>query len=151
MSATPRTVGPPATFEAALDEFFGAVRRSRARAAKQVGAGELTQSQFQLLGAFADAAERQVGELAEAAGVAAPTATRMLDGLERAGIVERRPSDSDRRAVTVRLTAKGRRLTDRRRQLVAEKREALYASLSPSERRQVERLLRRLAAVIEEL
>ena len=141
----------PATFEAALDEFFGAIRRSRARAAQQVGQGELTQSQFQLLGGFADAGELPVGELAEAADVSAPTATRMLDGLERAAIVERRPSDRDRRAVSVRLTAKGRRLTERRRKVVAAKREALYASLSPAERRQAERLLRRLAAVIEDL
>jgi MarR family transcriptional regulator, organic hydroperoxide resistance regulator len=148
-TATPAS--PPATFDAALDEFFGALRRGRARAAAQVGAGELTQSQFQLLGAFTDADERNVGELAEAASVAAPTATRMLDGLERSGIVERRPSEADRRAVTVRLTPKGKRLVERRRKLSIEKRRALYESLTPSERRQVERLLSRLAAVMEEL
>ena len=145
------TASVPTAFDSALDEFFGAIRRSRARAAQQVGAGELTLSQFQLLGAFAEAPESTVGELAEAAGVAGPTATRMLDGLERAGIVERRPSEQDRRVVTVRLTAKGRRLLERKRLLVAEKRRALYESLAPSERRQVERLLRRLAGVIEEL
>jgi DNA-binding MarR family transcriptional regulator len=142
---------PPRSFDSALDEFFGAIRRSRARAAQQVGAGELTLAQFQLLGAFADASERTVGELAEAAAVAGPTATRMLDGLERSGIVERRSSAEDRRVVAVRLTEKGRRLVERKRRLVAEKRRALYDSLSPSERRQAERLLRRLAAVIEEL
>ena len=139
------------TFEAALEDFFGAVRRGRARAARQVGAGELTLSQFALLGAFDDAQERQVGELAEAAGVAGPTATRMLDGLERRGIVERRPSESDRRAVTVRLTRDGRRLVERKRKLSREARRALYDSLTPSERTQAEHLLRRLAAVIEQL
>ena len=75
----------------------------------------------------------------------------MLNGLVRAGIAERRHSTSDRRVVTVRLTANGRRLMKRKEAVVAAKRRALFASLSPSERRQVERLLRRLAGVIEEL
>jgi MarR family transcriptional regulator, organic hydroperoxide resistance regulator len=142
---------PSATFEAALEDFFGAVRRGRARAARQVGAGELTLSQFALVGAFDDAEERQVGELAEAAGVAGPTATRMLDGLERRGIVERRPSESDRRVVTVRLTPQGRRMVERKRKLSREARRALYDSLTPSERTHAERLLRRLAEVIDQL
>jgi DNA-binding MarR family transcriptional regulator len=148
---------PPASFTSALDEFFSAVRRSRARAAREAGAGELTLSQYQLLAALADEAgnprepELPVGELAEAAGCAAPTATRMLGGLERDGIVERRPSSSDRRVVTVRLTRRGRRLVDEKERVVQAKRRALYASLGDSERAQVERLLRRLAGVIEEL
>ena len=150
--APARDLDPPESFTSALDEFFSAVRRSRARAAREAGAGELTLSQYQLLAPLEEEeSELQVGELAEAAGCAAPTATRMLDGLERDGIVERRPSTSDRRVVTVRLTRKGRRLRDRKERVVQEKRRALYASLGDSEREQVERLLRRLAGVIEEL
>ena len=155
--APARELDPPASFTSALDEFFSAVRRSRARAAREAGAGELTLSQYQLLAALAEEEvsrrepERPVGELAEAAGCAAPTATRMLDGLERDGIVERRHSTSDRRVVTVRLTRRGRRLMDQKERVVQEKRRALYASLGDREREQVERLLRRLAGVIEEL
>ena len=142
---------PPASFVSAIEDFSSAVRRSRARAAREAGAGELTASQYQLLSALAEGADQPVGELADAACIAAPTATRMLDGLERAGIVERRHSTVDRRVVTVRLTPKGHRLVERKQQVVAEKRRALWASLGPSERQQVERLLRRLAEVIEEL
>jgi MarR family transcriptional regulator, organic hydroperoxide resistance regulator len=142
---------PPASFVRALEEFFAAVRRSRARAAREAGAGELTVSQYTLLAGLRGRPERPVGELAEDAGVSSPTATRMLDGLERAGVVERRPSSSDRRVVTVRLSAKGRRLLRRKEEVVADKRRALYDSLSPAERTQAERLLRRLADVIEEL
>jgi MarR family transcriptional regulator, organic hydroperoxide resistance regulator len=149
--ATVARSDPPASFTSALEEFFSAVRRSRARAAREAGTGELTLSQYQLLAALAERPERPVGELAEAAAMATPTATRMLDGLERAGIAERRHSSSDRRVVTVRLTAKGRRLMKRKQEVVDAKRRALFHSLSPSERRQVERLLRRLAGVIEEL
>jgi DNA-binding MarR family transcriptional regulator len=75
----------------------------------------------------------------------------MLDSLERGGMVKRASSPDDRRAVNVRLTAKGRRLLEAKRRLVTGKRRALYASLSPSERKQAVRLLNRLAEVIEEL
>jgi DNA-binding MarR family transcriptional regulator len=75
----------------------------------------------------------------------------MLDGLERAGVVERRLSSADRRVVTVGLSPKGRRLLRRKEEIVSGKRRALYDSLSPAERAQAERLLRRLADVIEEL
>src|SRR5215218_3850303 len=143
-STSRRPAEPPESFVSALEEFFAAVRRSRARAAREAGAGELTVSQYQLLAGLAEGSERPVGELAEAAAIATPTATRMLDGLERAGIAVRRPSTSDRRVVTVGLTAKGRRLMQRKQEVVRAKRRALFESLSPAERKQVERLLRRL-------
>lgn len=137
-------------FEAAWDEFFAAIRRGRGRAARDHGE-ELTLSQYNLLAALSDHPELPVGEIALAAGVAAPTATRMLDHLQRAGIVRRAHSTLDRRVVTVSLTAQGHQLVARKRAQVAEKRRALHDSLTPSEREQAERLLRRLAGLIEEL
>jgi DNA-binding MarR family transcriptional regulator len=91
-----------------------------------------------------------VGALAEGAGIAQPTATRMLDGLERQGIVERRPSTADRRSVEVELTARGRRLLNRKRKLVDEKRQAVFESLEAADRESAARLLRTLAAAIED-
>ena len=75
----------------------------------------------------------------------------MLSGLERAGIVRRAAVPGDRRSVTVTLTAKGRRLLERKEAVVSEKRRALYDSLTAPERRQARRLLRRLAESIEAL
>jgi DNA-binding MarR family transcriptional regulator len=92
-----------------------------------------------------------VGEIAFAAEIATPTATRMLDALARDGVVEKRPSAVDGRVVTVRLTAKGRRLVRAKGKVVAEKRQRAYESLSRSERRDAVALLGRLAEVIEEL
>ena len=137
-------------FEAAWDEFFAAIRRARGRAAREHG-DELTLSQYNLLGALGEHSELPVGEVALAAGVAAPTATRMLDHLERAGIVRRAHSTRDRRVVTVTLTTQGHQLLARKRAQVAEKRRALHDSLTSSEREQAERLLRRLAGLIEDL
>lgn len=138
-------------FEAAWDDFFAALRRARGRAAARERDGELTLSQQNLLSALGHHQRLPVGEVAMAAGVAAPTATRMLRHLERTGVVRREPSTRDRRVVTVSLTALGKRLLDRKRAAVTEKRQELYESLSASEREQSERLLRRLADLIEQL
>ncbi|MFN2615714.1 MAG: MarR family winged helix-turn-helix transcriptional regulator [Thermoleophilaceae bacterium] len=148
--ATIETGAAPAEFDAAWDDFFAAIRRARARAAREPG-GELTIPQFQLLVALGETPGTPVGELAAAAEMSHPTATRMLDSLERAGVVERRHSSDDRRVVAVHLTRKGRRLLERKRALISEKRRALYDSLDEPERVQVERLLRRLAQAIEDL
>ena len=137
-------------FDAAYDAFLKAMRRSRGRVSRERQL-TLTMSQYHLLEALSEEPDLTVRALAEAAGVASPTATRMLDGLQRDGIVERRPSASDRRAVSVSLTDTGRRLVAQKRALVGERRRALYESLDPGERAQAERLLRRLAEAIDEL
>src|ERR671931_880936 len=49
-------------------------------------------------------------ELARSLGIEGPTLTRHLDGLERAGLVERRRDPADRRAVQVELTDAGERV-----------------------------------------
>ena len=124
-------------FDAAWDEFLGAMRRARGRAQQEAEREGLSIAQFQLIYPFADLDRGEglsVGALAEAAGVAPPTATRTLDGLERQGIVERRPSSEDRRSVRVQLTARGRKLLNRKRALVAKKRDAVYASLAREDR-----------------
>ena len=137
-------------FDAAFDAFVKAMRRSRGRATRERPL-TLTMSQYHLLEALAEGHDLNVGALAEAAGVASPTATRMLDGLERDGVVKRRPSPADRRAVSISLTDRGRRLVAQKREFVAERRRALYESLDPGERAQAEHLLRRLAEAIDEL
>ncbi|MQA17119.1 MAG: MarR family transcriptional regulator [Pseudonocardiaceae bacterium] len=137
-------------FETAWDEFFAALRRSRGRAARERGE-ELTLSQQNLLTALGEHPQLPVGEVALAAGVAPPTATRMLDHLERTGIVAREHSVRDRRVVTVALTEEGGRLLERKRAAVAEKRRALHESLTPAEREQAEHLLHRLAELLEQL
>jgi MarR family transcriptional regulator, organic hydroperoxide resistance regulator len=140
-------------FDAAWDEFLGAMRRARGRAQQEAEREGLSIAQFQLIYPFADLDRGEslsVGALAEAAGVAPPTATRTLDGLERQGIVERRPSSEDRRSVSVRLTGRGRKLLNRKRALVEKKRDATYASLAPEDRERAPAVLRALAAAIAE-
>lgn len=50
-----------------------------------------------------------MSEVAAAVGVAQSTATRLVDPLEKRGLVERRAASQDGRVVEVRLTAEGER------------------------------------------
>ncbi len=150
MSASAVSV-PPETdsrrFVAAWEGFFRAVQRAKGRANQAQGDG-LSLSQYLALLPLADRPQ-SVRELAEAAGIAPPTATRMLDGLERDGLVRRRPDEHDRRCVRVSLTAAGRRTLAVKQQEVDEVRARIAASLEPDERAQAAALLDRLAEVIE--
>ena len=113
--------------------------------------GELSFSQQHLLVALADCPSLPVGELALAAGVSPPTATRMLDGLERDGIVTREPSPDDRRKVVVRLTEEGKRLVRQKKRATEKRRRAVYDSLSEDEREHATHLLHRFAELLDEL
>jgi DNA-binding MarR family transcriptional regulator len=138
-----------AAFAAALDDFRRASSRARGRLASE---GDLSLSQYHLLEPLLDAPEPLgVGELACAAGVSAPTATRMLSGLERGGLVERATCTRDRRVVRVALTDDGAERMARKRERMQAHHEEVYRSLEPGERAQAARLLERLAAAIEGL
>src|SRR3954468_19867879 len=141
--------GDVAVFAAALDDFRRASGRARGRLASD---GDLTLSQYHLLEPLLDADEPLgVGELACAAGLSPPTATRMLSGLERGALVERRTCTRDRRVVRVALTSDGAERMTRKRERIQARHEELYRSLEPGERAQPARVLERLAAAIEAL
>jgi DNA-binding MarR family transcriptional regulator len=74
--------------------------------------------------------------------------TQILDRLERAGLVARRPDPTDRRKVTVALLPNGLRLVKRANRAWVAQKQALLAGVGPAEFRRldraVEELLRRL-------
>src|SRR3954464_5824785 len=115
-----------AAFAAPLAAFRRASSRARGRLTTD---GDLTLSQYHLLEPLLDADEPLgVGELACAAGVRAPTATRMLSGLERGALVERLTSTRDRRVVRVVLTIHGAERMARKRELIAASNEKIFRS-----------------------
>jgi DNA-binding MarR family transcriptional regulator len=144
-----RSEGDFDAFSDAFDAFVQAAKRSRSKLPEE--ALELSLSQFDVLRAL-DEEEGQLGVsgLAHAAKLSVPTVTRMLDGLERRGVVVRERGKRDRRVVRVSLTDSGRRLVAAKREVVFERRTALFESLSPSERRDAARLLHRLASALDE-
>ncbi|WP_019874522.1 MarR family winged helix-turn-helix transcriptional regulator [Sporichthya polymorpha] len=140
--------GEPVEFWTAWDEFFAAMRRVRGRAAREDG---LTISQFRLLCAVQRCPDAGLRELAEEVGASAPTVTRMLAGLERDGIVTREASARGQRRVCVTLTASGREVLEAKRSQVEARRAAVYSSLRPEERAQLQHLLPRLAEALDAL
>jgi DNA-binding MarR family transcriptional regulator len=140
-------------FASGLDEFTRALRTARGRFNRAPVKPELSGSQFHLLEPLAGSdGPLAVCALADAAGVAAPTATRMLDGLVKRGLAERmRPEEGDRRRVEVTLTPAGRRLVAAKREQIDHAREQVFTRLSPGEREAAARLLHSLAAAIDEL
>lgn len=139
-----------AEFSEALAEFFRAARRARGRAASRPSPDGISLAQFHLLEPLL-AGPLTNRQLAEAAGVSAPTATRMADVLLARAWVSRIHDPSDRRAVLISLTAAGRRALSAKLDGYAKVREEIASSFAPDERRVAADLLRRLAEVMEEL
>lgn len=136
-------------FLTAWEAFFRAVRRAKGRAALASGR-EVSLAQYALLEPLVDGSVSSVGELARAAGVAQPTASRMVESLVKAGHVTRRAAADDRRRVLIALTGDGVRAMREKAARVAAARARVHDSLTAEERRQAAVLLRRLAKIIEE-
>jgi DNA-binding MarR family transcriptional regulator len=138
------------SFLAAFDAFAQAVRRARGAPGRIRGKG-LTLSQYGLLEPLTARDEARVSELADQAGIAASTATRILDALERRGVVTRRQAQGDRRGISVAMTRSGRQLLSREHDWLRARQRDFYAGLPPAERQLAPDLLLRLAALIDEL
>jgi DNA-binding MarR family transcriptional regulator len=120
-------------------------RKARTRL-QQGAASELSPIQLHALALLGEEPQR-IGSLAEKLGLATSTVTRLVDRLERMGLAVRDVSDSDRRAVTVKLTLIGRRV-----EAAAAKRRLDYfvtilSSLAPTERKELVRLFAKVASV----
>ena len=148
MTATP--VATADEFSLAWEAFFRATRRARGRSTGPLEGTRLSLAQYQLLEALRARPRLPVSELAASAGVAPPTATRMLDALVRDGLAERTPCQQDRRVVHIALTPEGREAVHAAAERVAAGRARVRDQLSPAEQEQAAALLRRLSAVVEE-
>ncbi|HEY4096975.1 MAG TPA: MarR family transcriptional regulator [Baekduia sp.] len=134
-------------FVAAFEDFVRAAKRARARSEP---AAVLTTSQYDLLLPLLEAGDPLgLRELARAADVSAPTATRMVDGLAARGLVTRERSEEDRRAVCLALTEAGIAAVRERSEQLLARRRALFDQLAPGERRAAAKVLARLAAAYE--
>ena len=125
---------------------LGAVMRSYLRAADEALCGVPGGPRgYQVLSTAGRGEPRSQLALAQHLGVDRTVMTYLLDDLEGAGLVERRPDPSDRRARRILLTEKGTdRLCELERRLRAVE-DQLLDPLDPAERDVLRELLRRLA------
>jgi DNA-binding MarR family transcriptional regulator len=137
-------------FITAWERFGRASRRAQGRAS-QAASSKLSHAQYLLVESLLDEPAMAVSQLADAAGVAQPTATRTLAALERDGVLRRRRSDGDRRVVLMELTPDGRSLVAGKRVEIIALRGRIFASIPERQRAQAAELLHRLAAAVDEL
>jgi DNA-binding MarR family transcriptional regulator len=133
----------------AFGELMGAERRLRGRDPHRPG--ELSIMQVRALFQLARDEEVTAGELAKRAELSPASMTAMLDQLEESGIVRRRRSESDRRQVIVTLTDRGRELLAERRKAWEERWNAELADCSEDELRASIKVMRAIAAMLESI
>jgi DNA-binding MarR family transcriptional regulator len=136
----------------AFDELGAAMRRGRAKSAADSSSG-LSPAQFELLRALRDHATPdglQVSVLANAAGLATPGVTRMLNELKRRQLIERRPSQTDGRATFVALTPEGREGVDTYQANLRAKQRLTFSTFDAAERVVLLRSLQRLTVLADE-
>ena len=100
--------------------------------------------EWRVLASLSDGDGMTIGELATLALQRQPTMTKIIDRMADAGLVERRPDDSDRRKVRIFISVDGRRRVDAAlADAKAHEREVL-AEYSPAEAAQMKSMLRTL-------
>jgi MarR family transcriptional regulator for hemolysin len=103
-----------------------------------------------ILNALRGSEWRSQRELARALGIEGATLTRHLDGLERAGLVLRRPDPHDRRVVRLEITELGLAAQQRMLGSVIEFNRRLRSGVSEDELEQFRALLARFVANVGE-
>ena len=80
-------------------------------------------------------------DLAEAMHLSRPSVTTMLQRMQKAGLIDRRPDEADQRLMRVYLTDDGRALAAQMRATFATYISTAFDSMSADDRRELERLL----------
>ena len=138
MSASRRT-SPTREVEAVADRLHSAALHLLRRLRAEDDALGISPPRLSALSVVVYAGPIGIGALATAEGVAAPTMTRLIDGLERDGYVRRTPDPRDARGVLVEATATGRRVLTRGRRQRVQTLAAGLSTLSSDELREITR------------
>jgi MarR family transcriptional regulator, organic hydroperoxide resistance regulator len=111
--------------------------------------GELSHAQFVLLAELLERGPLAAGQLACAAGLSPASVSQMLDHLALDGQVERVRSEADRRVVVVKLTRRGRRRIEARREVWARRWEEALAGIDDEELKTAAEVLERIRMVFQ--
>jgi DNA-binding MarR family transcriptional regulator len=122
------------------------LRRLRVRD-RESGVGP---AQLSALSVLVFGGPRSLGDLADAEQVRPPTMSRIVAGLERAGLVRRHATEDGRR-VRLEASAKGTKILQEGRKRRVESLAKALSSLSERERQQLSKLVDHLQAIIPKL
>lgn len=123
------------------------LRLSRQIRRQRVEGHDLTANQLGVLGALGKHDAMTIGELAAHEQVKPPSMTRIVSNMEEAGLVVRRPHDTDKRQIVVELTQAAHDLLHANRRRRDEWLQTKLKKLTPEERD----ILRKAAPVLERL
>ncbi len=124
-----------------------AYRRHVDRAFLSLGVSHSLALPVMLLGRLGDGVRQ--GALVEALGIEPPSLVPLLDQLERASLVERRPDLTDKRAKTLHLTPTGRELATRAEAAAQDLRAKLMAGIPAADIETTARVLERLRVTLD--
>jgi DNA-binding MarR family transcriptional regulator len=108
---------------------------------QKVAALNLTATQAMVLRFLFDRDEVTSSELGSRTELDSATLTGVLDRLEAAGIAERKPSPTDRRAIHIHLTERGKEVGKEVSRLMGLANAEFLGGMNPSEEKELKRLL----------
>jgi len=134
-------------------ELASRLRRAVTRMNRRLRAtslGEISPAQASMLATIEILEGPSLGELATAEQIQPPSVTRLVKGLQDAGLIMQRTDENDRRSTRVAITTKGKKalteIRDRKTQFINSK----LSGLSPKDLEAAEKLVLLLERLLEE-
>jgi DNA-binding MarR family transcriptional regulator len=106
---------------------------------------------WRVLAALRERDGRRMGDLSTTTSIEVSTLTRLVDNMEKTGLVARRRDANDTRAVLLHVTAAGRRLTRRILPVAERYEEVALKGFAAAEAETLKAALRRLYANMDDL
>jgi DNA-binding MarR family transcriptional regulator len=130
--------------ESLAEAFRGVARQLRHQTQRALAPWDVTPAQARALGVLTRHGPMRLGALSEHLRIAPRSATEVVDALEEARLVERRPDPDDRRATLVATTDRGDEVATGIRAARAAEAEGFFARLDEADRTSLARILRAL-------
>lgn len=130
--------------EALSEAFWSVARQLRGMSQQTLAPWDITPSHLRALRVLARHGIMRLSELSDHLDIAPRSTTEVVDALESRGLVGRRPDPGDRRATLVEVTEHGTSVLDAIRAARGTEAERIFGRLSPADRAQLARILRKL-------
>ena len=134
----------PAGEEPLSEAFWAVARRLRETSQETLAPWEISPSHLRALRTLKRNGIMRLSELSERLHIAPRSATEVVDGLESRGLVQRQPDPGDRRATLVEVTTAGAGMLEAIRAARGTEAERVFGQLSPADRADLARILRKL-------
>lgn len=144
-----KSKAPPELLEAADKLHSAAIHLLRRLRVRNLGSG-VGPAQLSALSVLVFGGARSLGELADAEQVRPPTMSRIVSGLERAGLIRRHATEDGRR-VRLEATAKGKRILWEGRRRRVESLASALTSLTESEAGRLRELVELLPEIVRKI